>query len=266
MSLSKFVPPLFADWYRKIRYVKYGWFGDYPDWDAARNASSGYDSYSVLEKVKMSSLKIKNDEGAFERDSVLFDNIEYSYSLLSSLFYISSLNEGVLRVVDFGGSLGTTYFQNRALLRRLKTVSWSIVEQKIFVKCGKEYFEDDVVKFYDTLGVVDRRADVILMSCVLPYLETPYAKLEEIKGKYEFVILDRMPLIKSENDRLTVQVVNPKIYPLSCPSWFFSARKFHDYLNENYEIIFDYPCLDRANVSSEYRGFLLKFKNYSETH
>jgi hypothetical protein len=39
------------------------------------------------------------------------------------------MHGGELRVLDFGGSLGITYFHNQDLIQNL-TVSWSVVEQE----------------------------------------------------------------------------------------------------------------------------------------
>jgi hypothetical protein len=33
-------------------HARYGWFGDYPSWDAARAQSDGYDAPLILERVK----------------------------------------------------------------------------------------------------------------------------------------------------------------------------------------------------------------------
>ena len=114
------------------------WFtGNYATWDEAKKNCLGYDAPNILEKVKASLLKVKNGEAVYERDSVLFDHVEYSYPLLISLLYIATASENKLRLLDFGGSLGSSYYQNRNFLNRLELLEWSIVEQNHFVKCGK---------------------------------------------------------------------------------------------------------------------------------
>ena len=56
-----------------FRYWKrWGWFGDFPNWQAAQAACGGYDSDEIIEKVRVSALKVINGEAAFERDSVCF--------------------------------------------------------------------------------------------------------------------------------------------------------------------------------------------------
>src|SRR5450631_2544289 len=101
--LKQLIPPLFLSLIKKGG--KYGWKGDYKSWQEAKDLSDAYDDVIILEKVKQALLKIKNGEAIYERDSVLFDQIHYSWPLLSALLWITTLNKGSLKVVDFGGSL-----------------------------------------------------------------------------------------------------------------------------------------------------------------
>jgi hypothetical protein len=38
----------------------YGWYGDFKTWQAAKEASTGYDSGNIINQVKESLLKVKN--------------------------------------------------------------------------------------------------------------------------------------------------------------------------------------------------------------
>lgn len=49
-------------------------------------------------------------------------------------------------MLDFAGSLGITYYQNKKFLDKIDDMIWNIVEQESFVKTGKEEFEDDMLK------------------------------------------------------------------------------------------------------------------------
>ena len=62
---------------RLWRVKKSGWQGDYASWEDAEQLSKGYDAVEIAEKVLASTLKVKNGEAVFERDSVIFDKIEY---------------------------------------------------------------------------------------------------------------------------------------------------------------------------------------------
>jgi len=61
-----------------MRNNQYGWQGNDSTWQEAHNASSGYDDDKILHIVKRSLLKVKNGEAVYQRDSVIFDEIQYS--------------------------------------------------------------------------------------------------------------------------------------------------------------------------------------------
>jgi putative methyltransferase (TIGR04325 family) len=171
--------------------------------------------------------------------------------------WIAAQNEGRLNVLDFGGSLGSTYYQNKLFLDSLKDVNWCIVEQKGFVKIGMEEFATKDLHFFnnieDCLESFD--VDVILLSSVLQYLEDPFAMIEKIKSlRIKNIIIDRTPFV-SGRDRITIQKVMPTIYKASYPCWFFNKSKFEDSFLPEYKLLLDFKALDRANISSEFRGY-----------
>jgi hypothetical protein len=100
---------------------------------------------------KEMTLKVKEGKGAYERDSVIFEIIEYEWHLLACLLWIAACNNNSLRVLDYGGSLGSLYYQHRDFLKYISDLRWTVVEQKSFVKCGKEQFENEHLKFEEFL-------------------------------------------------------------------------------------------------------------------
>jgi putative methyltransferase (TIGR04325 family) len=254
-KIKDLLPPAFL---RFITGLFYGWHGNYKTWHDALRKCKGYDSAEILEKVKDSSLKVKNGLAVYERDSLIFDKIEYSFPLLSGLLFIASQNKNRLNVLDFGGSLGSTYFQNKTFLNSLSELSWSVVEQPGFVKTGKELFEDGHLRFFNSLDECFHMIDVVIMSSVIQYIEKPYVLLEEIKSnKPPYILIDRTPFIAS-SDRITVQKVNPRIYTGSYPCWFFNEKKFKEFFMTDYDLVFEFNALDIANIKSSFKGFLMK--------
>ena len=234
-----------------LNQYKYGWFGDYPSWEEANKDSTGYDSDLILEKVKSSLLKVKNGEAIYERDSVLFNKVEYSWPLLTALLWITNQNKGKLNLIDFGGSLGSTYYQNRFFLKDVSELHWNIVEQKNFIECGKHYFEDDHLKFYFTLEecVAHKNPDTIILSSVLQYIESPYELLDKIVGlNFTYIIFDITSFLEHGKDRITVQKVPPHIYNASYPVWVFEKEKFLKFFEGKYELIAEFE----AYVGKEY--------------
>jgi putative methyltransferase (TIGR04325 family) len=247
----------------KLNTRKYGWFGNFSSWEEAVSASEGYDSSFIVNKVKNATLKVKNGEAAFERDSVLFAEKEYSWPLLSALLLVAAQNKGKLRLVDFGGSLGSTYFQYKHLLKDLEEVKWHIVEQENYYKIGKDIFEDKELKFSKDLiaCLENNEINAVLFGCVLPYVSQPYEIIKEVfHQKVPFIFLDRMPFIAGPEDRLTVQKVPPEIYQASYPAWFFSYQKFMSFISKEYDLVAEYECDDKANIKSQYKGLILKIK------
>jgi len=240
-----FLPPAVLEVHRWFR-GRHVFLGDYANWKEAKNASTGYDAGLILDKVRDAMRKVKSGDQLYERDSVLFSKIQYSWPLLAGLLWIATQKECRLNLLDFGGSLGSTYYQNREFLTHLRELRWSIVEQREFARCGKREFENEHLKFYEDLEdcFQEQGPDVILFSSVLQYLEFPYAILDKaLKFGFEFILIDRTPLIDSGDDRITVQKVPPSIYDASYPAWFFNREKFLSFLSRDYELMAEFDAL-----------------------
>ncbi|MGE5456735.1 MAG: methyltransferase, TIGR04325 family, partial [Methanococcaceae archaeon] len=85
-SLKNRIKPFIPERIRRfVSGIHYGWHGSYGSWQDALSKTSGYDSPHILEKVRNSVSMVREGKAAYERDSVLFANMEYSYELLSML-------------------------------------------------------------------------------------------------------------------------------------------------------------------------------------
>jgi putative methyltransferase (TIGR04325 family) len=264
-------PPVFIHWAKWLRGNRqtdtYGLSGDYRNWDEAMDASTGYDSGIILEKTKEALLKVKSGEAAYERDSVLFDEIQYAWPLLAGLMWVAARCGGRLNILDFGGSLGSTYFQNWVFLSALPMVRWNIVEQSSHVGIGKAWFQDDNLRFYAGIAecLAETQPNVVLLSSVLQYLERPYIVLDQIlELPCDHIIIDRTPFWAGSLDRLCVQTVPPSIYLASYPSWIFSRPQFHSRIHEDWEIMVTFDNPDRLSgpVEFVYQGMFIARSNH----
>lgn len=257
--LKDILPPLLI---RKIRGIRYGWHGDFKSWQQASSLCTGYNSDIILERVKDASFKVKIGEAAYERDSVIFHNYEFSYPVLSTLLSIAVRNGGKLNVVDFGGSLGSTYFQNKLMLDSIPELKWSIIEQPAFVETGKLEFQDERLKFFNNIDecLDSYSVDVILFSSVLQYLEDPFLFIRKsFEHKIRYLLIDRTPFVKGR-DRITIQKVRPSIYKASYPCWFFNKGSFLEKIDSLYEMKYEFDALDRANINSEFKGIFFEIR------
>lgn len=219
---------------------KSGWFGNYLNWQDAQKKCTGYDDDLILEKVKTSVLKVKNGEAIYERDSVLFDKIEYSKEVLDVLNIIIKENDGELTIIDFGGSLGSSYFQYKNLLSNLKKIIWKVVEQSHFVECGDKYIKDENLSFCYSINesLAEKNSNVLFLSGVIQYLEKPYEFINQILHyNFEYIIFDRTAFIANKTDRITIQYVPKNIYKASYPAWFLNEQHFLSVFSEDYNLI-----------------------------
>lgn len=237
--------------------------GDYPDFGSALRDSTGYAAGQILERTRQALHKVRRGEAAFERDSVTFDQLELPLSLLGYLLLSAGQRGGRLSVLDFGGSLGSTYFQCRSVLRHLAAVEWSIVEQPAHVACGRAEFANGELQFYDTIEAClrERQPDVLLLSGVLQCLPSPWDLLREAAsaGPFTRILIDRLPLIDAPKDRLTVEIVSPRIYAASYPAWFFSRPALHGHLPAGWQVEGEFDAVDRQLLD----GVELRFKGFS---
>jgi putative methyltransferase (TIGR04325 family) len=201
-------------------------------WSEARAASTGYDLPAILERVTDAALKVKRGEAVYERDSVLFDRIEYSWPVLAGLMWAAARNAGRLSVLDFGGSLGTSYFQNRKFLRDLP-VRWRVVEQPHFVEVGRQRFAEGGLEFFGSIdeAVAAGAPDIVMFGGSLQFVERPFEVLEHVaRIPHKLLILDSTPFAEIDEDRVCVQHVPPSIYSASYPSHVFSRPTFERWL------------------------------------
>lgn len=269
-AIKNIVPPVLWKVARRIRHPEaYGYFGNYSSWEEAQKVSGNYEASSILAKVQVAALKAKRGEVAFERDGVTFEKETCAWPLLACLLFIAGQNNGKLNLVDFGGSLGSSYFQHRKFLAALQEVRWSIVEQPHYVEVGKKDFEDGTLRFFDNIhgAVGATEADNIIFSSVLPFVPKPYDILEQaVKAGFKYILLDRTPLLESDTpDRITVEKVPPKIYTASYPAWFFNREKLLRFFSEmGYEKMAEWDALAGmiylGDDSALDKGFLFRRK------
>lgn len=267
----KFIKCLFKDWVppaviralrgRRVEDIRFE--GSCATWDEAAHLCGGYDAEHILVKVLDAALKVKQGEAAFERDSVLFDEIQYSWPVTAALMWAASKNSGKLYVLDFGGSLGSSYFQNKKFFSGLDDFAWCIVEQKRFVDIGSQYISDDFLSFYSTIeeALLKISPNVILLSSVLQYLPNPSEIIRRLAlTGADTIIIDRTPFLNNESESIVkIQHVSKQIYPASYACWFFSKDFIVDLMHDfGYVLIEKFDALDRLSDEATWKGLIFE--------
>ena len=221
--LKQWIPPAAVRALRRVGGERFGGInlrGDFATWDEAVAASRGYNDPAILAKVASATRAVRDGGAAFERDSVLFTKAEYSWPVLSALMWAASMTGGRLRILDFGGSLGSAYFQHRRLLQNLEEVKWGVVEQPHYVQQGRSEFEENNLQFFDTIDECSDRIspNAILLGSVLQYLRSPGEVLSRLgQTTARVLVVDRTPFADIAEDRITVQRVPASIYKATYP-------------------------------------------------
>lgn len=261
------LPPVLARWFRQMRGGGIRFEGDFTTWAEANSHCTGYDAEEILAKVLASTLKVKHGEAAAERDSVLFDEIEYAWPVLAGLMWAAARSGGRLNVLDFGGALGSSYFQNRKFLQSLPDVRWNVVEQPHYVDAGRKHIQDEQLRFYKTIVecLSENQPNVILLSSVLQYLPDPGSILLDLKGAgSDVIIFDRTIINRSSFDRIYVQHVPPEIYSANYPCRSLSESALFAALGKSYFSLCDFESLNFSAlkaVDSEFKGYVFTRAN-----
>ena len=212
------------------------WYGNYQTWSEALKHCTGYDHPRILEKVKKSSLKVKNGDAAYERDSVIFIQPRSSDRLLDEILQLEEKMKSPMQVLDFGGSLGSIYYQNKEVISTNNNRSWSVVEQHHFVEAGKKDFEDKMLKFYYSVNecVLHHPINIILCAGVIQCLEKPFEWLEKfIALNACYIIISRTSMVEQKQNLLTIQYVPESIIESSYPCWFFVKSNLIFFMKNN---------------------------------
>lgn len=255
------LPPALVRWLRHVRGLGISFEGDFATWEEAKTRSTGYDTDEILDKVLAATLKVKHGEAAFERDSVLFEEIEYVWPVLAGLLWAAARNGGRLNVLDFGGALGSAYFQNRKFLQVLPEVRWNVVEQAHYVEAGQARIQDEQLRFYKNIEecLQENQPDVVLLSSVMQYLESPMdliSKLNKVGARC--LVIDRTPFSLEEQNKLVVQKVPAAIYPASYPMWIFSLSEFKQLMSKDWSLVAS--NLSQEGFAQTTNGFEFSFQ------
>ncbi len=216
-----------------------GYLGDYRSWKEAENDSIGYGDTNILEKVISAIEKVKNGEAAWERDSYLFYYEKYVHSICAPILRCALQNENQgVRVLDIGGSLGSTYFQNRKYLSDVFRMEYVIAEQDNFVEYGRRNLQNETLKFIKSTDDWEKfgRYDIILLSGSLgyiPFYDEIIIKIRNMQPRY--IILDRLMI--GSRRRICRQTVPKEIYLGSYPVVIFTENDIRSFFEPDYKMI-----------------------------
>ncbi len=254
--VKSLVPAVARRWVR--RAFEWRWLrGDYASWAEARAASGGYDDANVLARVLAATRAVRAGRAEWERDGVTFAAPPGATPLAAVLERIAAAEGGRLDLVDFGGGLGTTWWQHRRQFPNRAAVCWRVVEQPAWVEAGRREFTGDGLEFFPTLdeACAGLTPAVILFSSVLPYVEQPRSVLDAaVRRRFRHLVIDRTGFTGRGRDRLAVQHVPAVVGAATYPCWLFDRGSLLAPLSGDYALV-DEWSRHELDGRHDYRGF-----------
>lgn len=255
--IKELVPVGWRAWLR--RHFGWRWFhGDYPDWSAACRDAAGYHEEAILRRVIAAARDVRSGRAVWDRDGTTFAEAWHHRPLVDALRAAAAQRGHRLVVVDFGGALGSTWWQHREVLADVVS-EWRVIEQPAWSQAGRREFADDVLSFHPSLAEAMRlpsEADVILLSSVLPYLPEPYVLIDEIiRWRIPEIIVDRTPFTGAGPDRIVVQKTPPALGGGSYACRLFGRESVKTALVPEYRLVAEWEVsFDLVDETVDYRG------------
>lgn len=264
--VKQLLPPFIIDCCNKFLRPGLKFKGPFQSWADAETRASGYDAEGILKKIEIATDLVISGDAKFERDGVAFNETEYAFPLIATLLRAAIENDGKLTVLDFGGALGSSYYQCLPFLAGIKELNWYVIEQSHFVKLGVEKYQQNQLKFYADIHSVNAspRINVVMVSGVLQYLEKPVDVLQQLANiGADYLFIDRTPISVTDSTIVTLQIVPSSINQAIYPAWFFSKELFGDHLlNTNYLKLSSFDALEgrlgTGQVAADFKGYIYK--------
>jgi len=242
INLKDFIPRVVKNLLLRLGFAGNRFRYGYKSWDEAQAKCSGYDSDTITESIVRASRRVRDGEIPYERDGVEFASIQHSWPLLAAILG-TPRSTSKLKVLDWGGSLGSTYRQNKSAIAAAGIeVEWLVIEQEHLVRIGDLEFTDTTLNFKVGIdGINMGQYDVAILASSICYIEDPGKVLSEISNlNPKRIVFDRTPESKSDSDQIGVQRVGRGIYKASYPIRAFAPESLAKLLAPNYKLAFDW--------------------------
>ena len=259
-ELRELIPPAAINLLLRLGLAGNRFKHGYSSWEEAAASCNGYDAKEISHQILESSRAVRDGFSAYERDGVLFNEIQHSWELLSAL--LGTPRKGpLLRVLDWGGSLGSTYRQNRDLLHAAGLeIQWTVLEQKHLAEIGSSEFSNPELSFIsDATELLAENFDVVLFASSICYLESPEEAIHEaLRLEASRIVFDRTPHSKGTRDLIGVQRVGKRIYRAGYPIRSFSDGSLGKIIGDGYSLVCEWKSIFQPDPQTIAKGLVFQ--------
>ena len=191
----------------------------------------GWDTNSIDERTIAAARRVRDGHVPFEMDGIEQPGVYHSPAILSLLLIMYARCGPIFSIVDFGGGLGTHYFQHRRLLAALPklSINWNVIERpRLLAKMRAGEFETDRLNFFRSLEHADRhisKTSAFVSSGAIQYLEDPFAFLDTVAERFDVIALDRVLSFERDENLIFVQHTSKDHQEVTYPVWCLSRSK-----------------------------------------
>jgi putative methyltransferase (TIGR04325 family) len=181
------LPPSLVRWLRgRPPYV---WDGIYARFEDIPEAWSHYDDASRVHQMRTQAAELLRNIRAGQRVGLWHEAL----GMLASTVAAAAAGRGV-RVLDFGGGVGTGFLHLLQSLPRDAALQYAIVELEHMAAAGREVFRTEPrISFLDAIPDTGARFDIVYLNGVLPYVDDYRALLTRLCGlQSTYILLARL--------------------------------------------------------------------------
>jgi len=244
------------------------WEGIYNNFSEVNREGKGFsgelwvkNSCNKIEKIKQSTLNGDSSKITGFRESIL--------PVIAGMVMA---DQGFVKILDFGGGMGFTFYPVYLSLPDKKKFEYHIVEVFNVCESGKSFYEGiPEIKFHSVLP--QGNFDIVNMGSSLQYIEDWKGMLNTLaRYKSQYFLLSDLPA-----GNIPTYVTVQNYYDSKIPVWFFNVSEIIDTLTDlNYQLILKVPYISnilgleqpypQENLEKKYRiGYplilLFKMKN-----
>lgn len=210
------------------------WEGVYPSFRETPSSGPGFNEDKWI-RGSLEKIRAVRRESA--RKMTVSPVTQYRESLLPFLAAVVFHESGGVRILDFGGGIGFSYYQVLHGLPNAENLEFHVVEIEALCKAGKQYFRNEPRIFFHSFlpQEAETTFDIVHMGSSLHYCEEWEDTLSRLcRYRPRYFLLTDLPA----GDIPTFATVQ-NYYTSKIPVWFFNIDEVIDIMKRrDYHLAF----------------------------